>query len=72
MSFKNLLSKLEQYEKDPSLIRTKDGAVGFFCADCDFYKDSDKDLECGAYKLLVRLIEKDVISLRHISDALRD
>jgi hypothetical protein len=39
---------------------------------CDYYKESEKDLECGAYKILKRLLEKKVITPEEISDALRE
>jgi hypothetical protein len=71
MRFDNLIQRLQKYEEDPSLIHTKEGAVELLCADCDFYKESDKDLECGAFKLLRLLIDKEVLTIRQISDAVR-
>jgi len=69
MCFEKIVKNIEKFERDPGLIRTKEGAVEFFCSDCDFYKESDKDLECGAFKLLRLLVEKNVLSLKQISDA---
>ncbi|MBI5696539.1 MAG: hypothetical protein HZC51_12545 [Nitrospirae bacterium] len=71
MCFDKLIERLDRFEADPGLIHTKDGAVELLCADCDFYKDSDKDLECGAFKLLRRLLDKKALTLRQISDAVR-
>jgi hypothetical protein len=71
MKFEKLLQNLHKFEADPSLIHTKDGAVELLCADCDFYKESDKDLECGAFKLLRLLIDRKVVTLEQISDAVR-
>jgi hypothetical protein len=42
------------------------------CKHCDFYKESDKDLECGAYKILKGLLEKNIIAPEEISDVLRE
>lgn len=72
MKFTNLLLRLDKFEKEPGLIHTKDGAVELFCADCDFYKESDKDLECGAFKLLRLLVDKELLTLKQINDAIRE
>ena len=49
----------------------KESLVHLICKHCDFYKDSDKDLECGAYKILKGLLEKGVITPEQILDATR-
>ena len=46
--------------------------IGLICKHCEFYIESDKDLECGAYKILKRLLEKKIITPEEISDALRE
>ena len=71
MCFPNIKERLARFQADPGLIHTKEGAVLLFCADCEFYKDSDKDLECGAFKLLNRLIEKNILTVEDIADAVR-
>ena len=48
----------------------KDLLIELICGHCDFYKESDKDLECGAYKILKGLLEKGVITPEEINDAL--
>jgi hypothetical protein len=50
----------------------KKSLVELICKHCDFYKESDKDLECGAYKILKGLLEKNIITPEEISDALRE
>jgi hypothetical protein len=50
----------------------KDSLIDLICKHCDFYKESDKDLECGAYKILKGLLEKNIITPEEISDALRE
>lgn len=47
---------------------TKDELVELICKRCDFYKESEKDLECGAYKILKGLLEKGVITPTEIED----
>ena len=70
MEFKNLRKQIEVSGGDPGFACSKDGAISLFCADCDFYKESDKDLECGAFKLLRLLIDKKVLTMAQISDAI--
>jgi hypothetical protein len=49
----------------------KEFLIDLICKHCEFYKDSEKDLECGAFKILKGLLEKDVITPEEIIDALR-
>ncbi len=50
----------------------KESLIDLICKHCDFYKESEKDLECGAYKILKWLLEKKIITPEEISDALRE
>jgi hypothetical protein len=50
----------------------KESLINLICKNCDFYKESDKDLECGAFKILKRLLEKKTITPEEINDALRE
>ena len=72
MNFPHTKGCIAKFLADPALVHTKDGAVELFCSDCDFYKESDKDLECGAFKLLRLLVEKNILTVKQISDAVRD
>ena len=47
----------------------KESLVHLVCEHCDFYKESDKDLECGAYKILKGLLENGMITPGQIIDA---
>ena len=49
----------------------KDFLINLICKHCEFYKESDKDLECGAYKILKGLLKKGIIAPEDIEDALR-
>jgi hypothetical protein len=50
----------------------KDTLIHLICAHCDFYKESEKDLECGAFKILKGLLKKGKVTPEEITDALRD
>jgi len=49
----------------------KDFLIELICKHCEFYKESEKELECGAFKILKGLLEKGVITPKEINDALR-
>lgn len=49
----------------------KESLIHLICHHCDFYKESEKDLECGAYKILKGLLEKGAITAEAIEDVLR-
>lgn len=48
----------------------KDDLINLICSHCEFYKESDKDLECGAYKILQGLLERGMITPEQIKDVL--
>jgi hypothetical protein len=50
----------------------KESLINLICKHCNFYKESDKDLECGAYKILKGLLKKNITAPEEISDALRE
>ena len=50
----------------------KESLINLICKHCEFYKESDKDLECGAYKILKGLLEKGAITPEQIEDVLRE
>ncbi|MCX8117601.1 MAG: hypothetical protein N3G78_06715 [Desulfobacterota bacterium] len=49
----------------------KESLIRLICGHCDFYKESEKDLECGAFKILRALLEKGIVTPEEIEDALR-
>jgi hypothetical protein len=49
----------------------KESLINLICKHCEFYKESDKDLECGAYKILKGLLERGAITPDEIEDVLR-
>jgi hypothetical protein len=48
----------------------KDFLIDLICKHCEFYKESERDLECGAFKILKGLLEKGVITPEEIKDVL--
>jgi hypothetical protein len=53
------------------MVLDKEFLIDLICKHCEFYKESDKDLECGAYKILKGLLEKGAITPEEIEDVLR-
>ncbi|MFO7968394.1 MAG: hypothetical protein R6U44_12440 [Archaeoglobaceae archaeon] len=43
--------------------------VKLICSCCDFYKESDEGLECGAFKILRYFIQNGKISLEEVYTA---
>lgn len=72
MSFEYILQNKERFLADPGFCRSDEGCREFICKVCDFYKESEDELECGAYKILRLLILKKVVTLEEIIHALED
>lgn len=53
------------------MMLEKESLVHLICRHCEFFKDSDKDLECGAFKILKGLLEKGIITPGEIMDVLK-
>jgi hypothetical protein len=53
------------------MILEKESLVRLICRHCEFFKESDKDLECGAFKILKGLLEKGIITPEEIKDVLQ-
>jgi hypothetical protein len=45
--------------------------IELICGDCPFYKESDADLECGAFVILKRLIAAGTVTAEQVRDARR-
>jgi len=59
-------------EKGGAMDLDKESLIHLICGHCDFYKESDKDLECGAFKILKGLLKKGKLTPEEIIDALRE
>jgi len=53
------------------MILEKESLVHLICRHCEFFKESDKDLECGAFKILKGLLDKGIITPEEIKDVLQ-
>ncbi len=53
------------------MAHDKDFLIELICKHCEFYKESEKELECGAFKILKGLLEKGLITPEEIRDVLR-
>ncbi len=60
------------YWKGMEMNLDKESLIELICKQCDFYKESEKDLECGAFKILKGLLRQKRITPEDIHDALRE
>ena len=72
MSFSNLKKKAHFLRQNPDYCKTKEGLIDIACRDCDFWKEDDRDYECGARALLRVLLEKNVVSIEEIIRAVSE
>ena len=72
MTFANLKKKAPLLLQNPDYCRTKEGIVDIACRDCDFWKEDERDYECGARALLRVLLEKNVVSIEEIVRAISE
>ena len=54
------------------MILEKESLINLICRRCDFDKDSDKALECSAFKILKGLLRKGVIAPAQIENAVEE
>jgi hypothetical protein len=72
MSFSHLRSKASYFRENPGYCKTKEGMIDLVCRDCDFWKEDERDYECGARILLSTLLERDAISIEEILRAVSE
>lgn len=72
MTFSHLKSKAEYFLANPECFKTKDDLIDLMCRDCEFWKEDEKDYECGAFKLLSFLLQKKAISVEEIVRAVSE
>lgn len=58
--------------KEEGIKLDKESLIKLICEQCDFYKESEKDLECGAFKILKGLLRQKRITPEDIRHALRE
>lgn len=47
---------------------TQEDFVQLICAGCEFYKPQEEKLECAAFKILIRLLKSEVISVAQVKN----
>ena len=72
MSFSNLKKKAPSLLQNPDYCKTKEGITDLVCRDCDFWKEDERDYECGARALLRTLLEKNIVSIEEIIRAISE
>lgn len=72
MSFPNILKNSSKFLDNPACLKTQEGLTEFICRDCDFYREGqDEEIACGAFYLIQLLLEKNVLTVERIIDAIR-
>jgi hypothetical protein len=72
MSFSHLKSRSKYFLEHPEYCKTKEGLIELMCRDCEFWKEDERDYECGAFKLLRLLLERNAISIEGIVRAVSE
>lgn len=72
MPFSNLENKSKYFLNNPQYCKTKDGLIDLVCRDCEFWKEDERDYECGALALLRVLLQKNVLSVEEIIRAVSE
>ncbi len=72
MPFPNILENAEKFLNDPGYLKTQEGFTKFICGDCEFYKEGeDEEIACSGYSLIKLLLDKKVLTVENIIDAIR-
>lgn len=72
MPFPNILANCQKFLSDPDYLKTQRGLTEFICRDCSFYKEGeDEDIACGAFYLIKLMLDKKLVSIEEIVNAVR-
>ena len=71
MEFPHLRSKATEFLNNPELCSTREGLIDLICRDCEFWKEDERDYQCGAFKLLAFLLQKRVVTVEEIVRAVQ-
>ncbi len=72
MPFPNILQNAEKFLNDPDYLKTQEGLTKFVCGDCEFYKEGeDEEIACSGLYLINLLLDKKVLTVEKIIDAIR-
>ena len=72
MAFSHLKKRANYLLENPEYCQTKEGIIDLVCRDCEFWKEDERDYECGARALLNLLIRKNVVSMEEIIRAVSE
>lgn len=72
MPFSNLRNKSQYFLDNPHYCMSKEGLIDLVCRDCEFWKENERDYECGALALLRTLLQKNVLSIKEIVGAISE
>jgi len=72
MHFNNLRKKSEYFLSHRGYCNTKEGLIDLVCRDCEFWREDERDYECGALALLRTLLQKNVLSIEDIIRAVSE
>jgi hypothetical protein len=72
MTFAHLKSRAGYFRDHPEHCKTKEGLIDLACRDCDFWKEDERDYECGALALLRLLLERNVLSIDEVIRAVSE
>ncbi len=72
MAFSHLMDRSDHFLAHPEYCTTKDGMIDLVCRDCEFWKEDERDYECGAFALLRLLLQKNVVSVEEIIRAVSE
>lgn len=71
MPFPHLESISAKIRKNPEFYKTKEGLIELICKDCEFWREDERDYECGAFKLFKELLQKEALSPEDILRAVK-
>lgn len=66
-AIKNLKNNMNKFDGKLSSL-SRDKLAQIICSGCDFYSPEKERLECGAFKILCLLIEREIITKEDIND----
>ena len=72
MAFSHLKNRASYLLENPDYCKTKEGIIDLACRDCEFWKEDERDYECGARALLAILLQKNIISIEEIIRAISE
>ena len=70
--FAYLKANASRFLANPEGCLTKDGLIDLICRNCEFWHEDEVNYECGAFKLMRLLLEKEMLSIETIVHAIQE